>query len=91
MSNVSYVCVKMHYLRRTTFQDFDFTLILFYRSGSTVVEYLVRATSFQPSEIAAAESGILTELSETYPMITDSKIIPFCLFGTMCIHQILIL
>lgn len=40
-----------------------------------MVDYLVRATSFLESEIAAAEAGILTDLSNTYPMIVDSKAI----------------
>lgn len=78
MPNVSYVYVKVHYLRRSVFQDFEWVLILCYRSGSTVVEYLVRATSFTDSEIAAAEAGILTDLSNIYPMILDSKIIRLC-------------
>lgn len=79
MPNVSYIYVNMHFLRGSIFPDFNWTLILHYRSGSTVVEYLVRATSFLESEIAAAEAGIVTRLSDTYPMIVDSKTIRLCL------------
>lgn len=42
-------------------------------------DYLVRATSLPESQIANAEAGIRTVLSETYPVIVDSKIIKLCL------------
>lgn len=44
-----------------------------------MVDYLVRATSVLDSEIATAQAGIVTRLSDKYPMIVDSKNIRLCL------------
>lgn len=73
--SVSFVC-----LRKTGFQDCDRAFVLFYRSGSTVVDYVVRAASFPPSNVAAVTAGILTQLSRIYPVIDESRIIEFSLF-----------
>ncbi|XP_037607411.1 uncharacterized protein LOC119477398 isoform X2 [Sebastes umbrosus] len=43
-----------------------------FRSGSTICDYAVSATSFQEMEIKALEAGIFTELSEKYPILFDS-------------------
>lgn len=43
------------------------------RPGSTVVDYIVKATYIQDVEIIAAETGIFNKLAENYSMILDSK------------------
>lgn len=43
------------------------------RPGSTVVDYIVKATYIQDVEIIAAETGIFNKLAENYSMIFDSK------------------
>lgn len=55
-----------------TFNWFSF---LFYREGSTIAEYIVRAAAIKEIEIEAVKQGIFTQLGEIYPMITDSKTI----------------
>lgn len=47
--------------------------ILLCRRGSTVVDYVVKASSIQDTEIIAAEKGIFNKLAENYSMILDSK------------------
>ncbi|XP_074541943.1 uncharacterized protein LOC141802305 [Halichoeres trimaculatus] len=42
------------------------------RSGSTIVDYTVRATSFSNAELGAVKSGIFLDLSRNYTMIFDS-------------------
>ncbi|XP_023270950.1 adhesion G protein-coupled receptor F5-like [Seriola lalandi dorsalis] len=42
-----------------------------FRSGSTIADYTIRATSFQENEIANFNTGIFTDLAGTYPMIFD--------------------
>lgn len=44
-----------------------------YRRGSTVVDYVVKASNIQDVEILAAEKGIFNKLAENYSMILDSK------------------
>lgn len=43
------------------------------RPGSTVVDYIIKATYIQDVEIIAAEKGIFNKLAENYSMILDSK------------------
>ncbi|XP_069371780.1 adhesion G protein-coupled receptor F5-like isoform X2 [Paralichthys olivaceus] len=43
-----------------------------FRSGSTIVDYSVTATSFGDSEIKALEIGVFTKLAENFTMIFDS-------------------
>ncbi|XP_051265344.1 adhesion G protein-coupled receptor F5 isoform X8 [Dicentrarchus labrax] len=48
------------------------TLIRF-RSGSTIADYTIRATSLPEAEIKAVQTGIFTQLADIYPMIFDSS------------------
>lgn len=43
------------------------------RPGSTIVDYIVKATYIQDVEIITAETGILNKLAENYSMIFESK------------------
>ncbi|XP_070782405.1 adhesion G protein-coupled receptor F4-like, partial [Enoplosus armatus] len=42
-----------------------------FRSGSTIADYTIRATSFQETEIEAVKTGIFKQLAEKYPMLYD--------------------
>lgn len=44
-----------------------------FRPGSTVVDYIVKATYIQDVEITAAETGIFNKLAENYSMIFEGK------------------
>ncbi|XP_029705828.1 adhesion G-protein coupled receptor F1-like isoform X2 [Takifugu rubripes] len=44
-----------------------------FRPGSTVVDYIVKATYIQDVEIIAAETGIFNKLAENYSMILDNQ------------------
>ncbi|XP_051265384.1 adhesion G protein-coupled receptor F5 isoform X44 [Dicentrarchus labrax] len=48
------------------------TLIRF-RSGSTIADYTIRATSLPEAEIKAVQTGIFSQLADIYPMIFDSS------------------
>ncbi|KAK2856566.1 hypothetical protein Q5P01_005301 [Channa striata] len=43
-----------------------------FRSGSTIADYMMTATSFQDSELQAAKSGIFVQLAGKYPIIFDA-------------------
>ncbi|XP_041814965.1 adhesion G protein-coupled receptor F5-like isoform X2 [Chelmon rostratus] len=45
-----------------------------FRSGSTICDYTITATSVQEIEIEAVKAGIFTELKEIYPVVFDSLI-----------------
>ncbi|XP_045917318.1 adhesion G protein-coupled receptor F5-like [Micropterus dolomieu] len=46
--------------------------IIGFKSGSTIVDYTVRANSINDMEIAAVTSGVFTQLGKIYPVIFDS-------------------
>ncbi|XP_038583439.1 uncharacterized protein LOC119909328 [Micropterus salmoides] len=47
--------------------------IIGFKSGSTIVDYTVRANSINDMEIAAVTSGVFTQLGKIYPVIFDSS------------------
>ncbi|KAL7388248.1 hypothetical protein ABVT39_010002 [Epinephelus coioides] len=44
-----------------------------FRSGSTICDYTITATSFQELEIPAVKAGVFRELSKTYPVRFNSQ------------------
>ncbi|XP_073348577.1 adhesion G protein-coupled receptor F5-like [Pagrus major] len=44
-----------------------------FRSGSTIADYSISATSFDEDEINAFQTGIFRQLGEIYPILYDSK------------------
>ncbi|XP_034555649.1 adhesion G-protein coupled receptor F1-like [Notolabrus celidotus] len=58
---------------KTHISNFISAKITNVRSGSTVVEYTVVATSFSDMEIQAVRSGVFRDISEIYTAIFDSK------------------
>ncbi|KAG7467638.1 adhesion G protein-coupled receptor F5-like [Solea senegalensis] len=63
---------------KETIETFKSATITSFTEGSTIVEYTVRASSFGKGELQALESGIFTDLANTYSMIYQSStFIPF--------------